>query len=616
MPGNLTKQKLIYLPFWLFVTTVCLSATAEPLDKSKYIGIDEIQPGMHAYCLTAYKGTKIEKFDLDVLSIVRSFEPGKDAILVQSTDERFIHTGPIAGCSGSPVYIDGRLAGALAFGWSFSKDPLYGVTPIAEMLRVGRTTAQTPDRYRLGIDFSKPIDFARICQKAASVQPATRSSLGAATALRCPLITSHLPEQVRQHLNTAVEPFGLLAVSGVGAGSVVGLQTADTQTSPGQHQDAGQITLQQGSCLAIPLVTGDMEMTVIGTVTDVRGNTVYGFGHSFLGYGAVDLPMATGYVHTVVSTVRRSFKLATAVKTIGALTADESTAVRGRIGAKAKMIPLTIKVKRYNDTEQRQYNCQIVNNRLLTPSLLRSAVDGAVLMLGDLPEENKIEYKVSIGLKNAPPITFENVSTNRGLFELIQESIGSVTLLMNNPYKEVELKSLDFSITVTRRNIASHIWSVELSDSKVKPGRKIHLDVVLESFRAEKKKYPFVLEIPQSVKPGSYELTVCGAGAYEKFLRKNAPHKFAFENLRTLVEATNNLLAIGRDRLYCTLTLPAAGVAVERAELPDLPATRAMVMQDTKRTLEIRPYQHWLQKSLKVDTVVLDKKVITITVQQ
>ena len=106
-------------------------------DPARYISVDEIKPGMEAYCLTVYKGTEVEKFGLEVLSVVHDFMPGRDAILVRGTDERFIHTGPVAGCSGSPVYINGRLAGAMAMGWQFSKDPLYGVTPIADMLRVG-----------------------------------------------------------------------------------------------------------------------------------------------------------------------------------------------------------------------------------------------------------------------------------------------------------------------------------------------------------------------------------------------------------------------------------------------------------------------------------------------
>ncbi|MHC4271922.1 MAG: SpoIVB peptidase S55 domain-containing protein, partial [Planctomycetota bacterium] len=138
-----------------------------PLDSTKYITIDEVKPGMEAYCLTIFEGTKIEKFDLEVLSIVRNFRPGMDAILVKGLDERFIHTGPVGGCSGSPVYIEGRMAGALAFGWTFSKDPLYGVTPIKDMLRVGQinnkqTNLNNTDVPGIAFDYSTPINIEKI----------------------------------------------------------------------------------------------------------------------------------------------------------------------------------------------------------------------------------------------------------------------------------------------------------------------------------------------------------------------------------------------------------------------------------------------------------------------
>ena len=126
------------------------------LAAGRYITIDEVQPGMDAYCLTGYKDAEIEKFPLEVLSVVRDIRPGRDAILVQGTDERFIHTGPVWGCSGSPVYIDGRLAGALTFTWSFSKDPLYGVTPIEDILKVGQETQNSKlktQNYGMGFVF-------------------------------------------------------------------------------------------------------------------------------------------------------------------------------------------------------------------------------------------------------------------------------------------------------------------------------------------------------------------------------------------------------------------------------------------------------------------------------
>jgi hypothetical protein len=559
---------------------------------------------MEAYCLTCYRGTEIQKFDLDVLSVVHNVQPGRDAILVRGTDERLIETGPVLGCSGSPVYIDGRLAGALAFTWTFSKDPVYGVTPIGEMLVVGQgggigTLEQSVGQRGYRFDLSRPIDFAEVDRQITATRFSGPSGLTGAITLPCPLIISGLSPKACEQLRCSVEPFGLTVVSGIGDAS--GSEGADAQLVP-------------GAPLFVPLVAGDITVTALGTVTEVTGGKVYGFGHSFLGYGPVDLPMATGQVHAVVSKLDVSFKLASTLEIVGALTIDESAAVCGQIGAKAKMIPVTIRVDRYNDTEPRVYNCQVAYNQLLTPGLLRTAVSGATLYLGDLPPEHMIEYEVAIGLEDAESIRFENVSTGLGLAEVIAESVGSVVLLMNNPYGKVDIRSIDFGVRIVPKNIVSHIWSVNLSDSKVKAGQEINVGVIVESFLADKKKYDFSVKIPDELAPGRYDLTVCGSSEYERFLRKAVPYRFLAQDMPSLLEALNNALGVPRDKLYCLLALPAGGVTVERAELPDLPATKALVLQSAKRTVRIRPYPHWLEKSLKTGTVIIDKSTIRVTV--
>jgi hypothetical protein len=262
------------------------------------------------------------------------------------------------------------------------------------------------------------------------------------------------------------------------------------------------------------------------------------------------------------------------------------------------------------------YNCSVANNQLLTPIVLRSAVAGAALMLGSLPPEHTVEYKIIIGLEGAAPITFENVSTCSGLDEMLEEGASSVAILLNNPYKKVDIKSINFDARIVPKNVSSRIWSVDLSDSRVKAGQQLDVAVVIESFLAEKKEYRYNLKIPRDLAPGKYDLIVCGGHGYQEFLKKAAPYKFVPQNLETLVEAMNNLLIIGRDKLYCLLVLPAAGVAVESAELPDLPATKALLLQDAKRALRSQLHSHWLEESLATGTVIIDEKVMQITVEE
>lgn len=581
-------------------------------NPAKYISINEIKPGMDAYCLTEYGTAGIEKFSMKIVDIIHNMNTGRelvgDVILVRGTDDRFIRTGPVAGCSGSPVYIDGRLAGALAFTWTYSKEPLYAATPIQEMLRIGQgnipvSTEQYGVQAGFMYDFSASIDFAEIYRLYSTNPPRPSRSLGGVNPLPCPIITSGIPAEVCEQFSSKLEPFGLMVLAGGSGGN-------------GNIESNENIQLAPGACLCVPLVSGDIQISTFGTVTEVIDDKVYGFGHLLLGEGQIDLPMATGKVHTVVSNTVQSLKLASPVETVGALTTDEADGVIGRIGATAKTIPLKIQVDRYNDTRKRVYNCRLASHQLLTPRYLELAITGAAQYLGSLPQDHMIEYKVAINVENKDIIAFENVSTDMGLNEILSESISAILLLMNNPFQKVDIESLEFDIRIAPKNIRASIWSVDLSDTKVKAGETIVIDTILESFLAEKKKYQYRMEIPDDLAPGRYELIVCGSQVYEQFLSKSVPHRFLAKSMPDLIEALNNALNIPRDRLYCLLVLPPSGVILEKSELPDLPATKAMILQDTKRTMRVQPYQHWMEKSIQTGTVVAGRNVIRITVEQ
>lgn len=592
-------------------------------DPAKYISLDEIKPGMEAYCLTEYGVAGIEKFGMEVVDVVRNINPSsgpgsRDAILVKGTDERFIHTGPVAGCSGSPVYIDGRLAGALAFTWTYTKDPLYGATPIAEMLAVGRgdVSEENAGQGQAGLvfDYTDAVDFAEIDRQFRNSLLKSNHGLRGTNYLPSPLITTGVPADVCEQLSEMIEPLGFVVVAGAGGGG------ADVETNKNAR-------LMPGAYIAVPFVSGDITMSTYGTVTEVVGDKVYAFGHFLLGYGKVDLPLAAAKVHTVVSNVAGSFKLASVAEMVGALTTDEAAGVIGQLGLQAKMIPLTIRVDRRGEglssrpgagtaSLQRLYNCRLVNNRVLTPFYLRMAVAGAAIQPGDLPPEHLIEYKVDIRIKDAESVSFENVSSGMGLNDVVTECYSAVGLVMNNPYEEADVESIDCEIRILPKSIVSHIWSVDLSDPEVKAGQSIVINAVLESVLAGRKQYQWPLEIPDDLPPGKYELTICGYRDYEQFLVKAVPHRFFTQSLPGLIEAINNSLRISRDKLYCLLSLPSGGVVIEKAELPDLPATKALLLQDTKRVLQVRPYSHWLERNLQTGLVVLDKKVLQVTVEK
>lgn len=575
-------------------------------DAQRYIRIDEVKPGMDAYCLTDYGVAGIEKFSLKVLNVIRDFDPGRNAILVMGTDERFKHTGPVGGCSGSPVYIDGRLAGALAFGWTFSKDPLYGVTPIEEMIEVGlmdgsHAPAASSGTAALTFDFSRPIQVREAAEQLAAGRLFGGATASGATLLPCPLLVSGLSSEACQYVTGQLEAMGFMAMAGAGSG---------------EKTKSGPTELVPGGTLTMPLVTGDIKMNVLGTVTEVRDGRVYGFGHSFLGYGPTSLPMAGGEVYTVISSVQRSTKLGASTEIVGAITIDGAGAVFGRLGAKADMIPVNVRVERFNTLESRTYACQVVRNEMLTPALVRSALSGAAFQAGSFPPEHCVEYHATIDLDDGQSIRFGNTSANMELVEASGEVAGALTMLMNNPFGGPAVKAVQFDVSMTPKNIDSYIWSVDIEDSKIKPGQEIRADVVIESYLKEKRRYPIRIEAPEDLAPGKYSLMFLGSREYENFLRKSLPYRFVATNYQTLVDALNAALNVSRTKLYCLLVLPPDGIMLEKAELPRLPRTKALVLQSEKRAVPVVPYAQWVEEVVETGTVIADKEIVAVTVEK
>ncbi|MBU1260666.1 MAG: hypothetical protein KKE31_04405 [Planctomycetes bacterium] len=598
-------QKRLYLIPYFLISLLPFSCFAE-LDKNKYITIDEIAPGMDAVCLTVYKGVEPEKFSLKVVDVVRNIRPGRNAILVMGTDERFIHTGPVAGCSGSPVYINGRLAGALAFGWMLSKDPLYGVTPIEEMLQAGTCNSESRPSAACAasegpvLDFSKPIDLKAAYDQTINFRNPSSSSTGRITILPCPLATT-LPQSSFSPFAGIFESAGLLPVSAGGSGTFT--QYTDTKMEP-------------GGTIALPLVYGDIELSAIGTVTEVADGKVYAFGHSFLGQGPIDVPFATGYIHTVVASVLRSFKFGQSIDIKGALYADESAAIVGAIGKKAATIPMNITVERFNDEKTRTYNCQIISHRYYTPLLAGVCLSGTATMLGDIPADHTIQYKTNIGIEGYDSIHMENFSSSADLVECLADNIGAISLVMNNPYDRPQISSLDFEIKILPKTAVSRIWNFEVSDTTVKPGRTITAKITLESYLASNKTYKTEIKIPQNIPPGEYSLIASGAADYRQFSTALAPYRYEPENMPDLIKIINDIANTKRNNLYITLMLPADGITIEKSELPQLPLTKAMLLNNEKRSVPALPATEWRSQTIPVDSIVLDSRSFKITVKK
>jgi len=468
------------------------------------------------------------------------------------------------------------------------------------MLVLGTANASSSVDGRTGyaFDFSQPLDLSRAYKTITT--PISKSKKGSsATTLGMVLSVSGAGDKKVSQFDDVFESYGLFAASGIGMSGEV-----------------ENIEFEPGGVLAVPLVSGDITMAASGTITDIIGDKVYGFGHSFFGYGAIDLPMATGKTHFVMASRASSFKVVQPGEIKGALRFDEEMGVYGIIGEKARMIPLRIKVSRYNEPKPKTYNCQLAVEKLMTPLILARSIGTAAYLRGGFGTEHTVKYKVKIDLDGFNSIAFENISTGYELYKLLSECVGSVGLVMNNPYEKIDVTNIEVEVDIEQKNIISHIWSAKLSDSKVKAGDSVKVQAVVESYLADKKKYQFEVKIPDNLKPGEYELILCGAERYEQFLRGAESYKFKAENAASMIEAINKVAQLPKDRLYCILVLPASGISLERAELVDLPGSKAIVLADSKRTVRPAAMQRWTEQSVNPGTIVIDEKVLRLRVER
>ncbi len=591
MPNTL---KNAILPF-LISLAVFYSYPA--FSASDHISVDQITPGMDAYCLTVMEGEKVQKFPMYVISVIKNFRPGMDGIVVNSDDPLFQHVDNVQGCSGSPVFIDGKLAGALARGWSFTQDPLYIVTPIGEMMEIAQSPAGPAERENISFDFSKPLNLTSIERR---FNDAVEKRFASSDGMTLPM-SVNLPGHACKQVQPLLQKLGFNPVP-LGGGTYVQMQKNLT----GNYQ--------RGGVLTIPMCSGDISLSVLGTVTEKQGDKVFGFGHSFSGIGPVTLPMAPGYVHTVVANMIASFKVGSPGEIDGTITSDQAVGVMGIMGKKPPLIPLAINVTSYNDPVPRLYDCKLAVDNYYTPLVLRSALMGAALMKGMLPDEHTIKYSANLRLADSREIVFENYSSQQGLMDPAMEIMSLVAVIMNNPFEKMQIDSIRASIDIRNKDSVADIWGISISDTQVEPGQTINIDVTLESYRRQKQSLPLSITIPPDLKPGTYQLQVLGPAAYQGFLLDTQPDRYIAWDAKTLITALQRTLSIDRNRLYAVLKTEQAGTTIWKSRLQNMPATKTMLFKDDKRLAFSFDFSDWIEDSNRCGLITLGREIIDINV--
>ncbi len=607
---------IAFLSYQLFFTTF---VAASQFDPAIHIDPSEIKRGMRGYGLTVFQGTKIERFDVEVVSVMKNFQPGRDAILIMCDDPRFDLAKGVQGVSGSPVFFNERLAGAMAFGWPYGVQPLYGVTPIRQMLDVQKTGIASKkslesDR-RASMTFDKSYYENLMRETLLTKEDLTRVAKAAG------LIKSDL------HLNQSKGPVSLLSpsltVNGLNSQALAVFQEAIPGLSLATGLSAGsgdegnsEVTLERGSAITVPLITGDLNSAVLGTVTEVIDGNVYAFGHAWNSTGQSAWPMATGYIHTFVNRNNISFKLGTAMNVVGSLLADETAAVYGQVGDKVDMTPVTIEMRwDYIDTVK-TFEMQIAQDDSIGAMLAAVSVVNSLLYRGQMPTVHSLKYEGRVEFDRGPALTYSNMSSGAGVQDFVIDMLQPLSIISLNPYEKVRITKVDFRVTMTDQDSLHYIKNMDLARQVYAPGETIHAKMTLEPLREPEYVKTFSLSLPKDLKEGKYKINVGSYLNYMSDLQKTQPQKFRAYDLEGIQRVMQERLNITRNGLYMTMALPKDSIMIEGETFNHLPPTRAMLLDNTSRAKDGVVFGSLLTAHHPTDYLVMGKATFDIVVKE
>ena len=596
----------------IVLTWAAAAASAGAL-PSHYLRAEAMQRGMRGYGLTVLQGTKVDRFEVEVLGVLRNAMPKQHIAICRMSGAGLGKTGIIAGMSGSPIYLkvgaEHKLAGAVAYGWSFPKDPICGITPIENMHGVVAAAAQAKAATATlgGGTLDGPIVLGertiRDVSMAAGRPDWQRLAGGAATLyrLQTPLYVSGLSPAAFAMARKEFEPLGFLPVQGGASARAPGLKG---------------LRLEPGAALAIRMAEGDMEMDAIGTCTDVVGTTVLGFGHPMMGEGRVSVPMATAVVHLCYPSQMRSFKLASSVETVGRLTADMQAGVVGRLGESATMIPVEVHLKRADMKGADSFRLRVFDHPRLTARIIGMFLANSLLVKGTFPRENTLTYRAEIAIKGHEPLVLENVhsglSSSAALMKAVSEIYSPIGLLTSNPFGKLTIERVRAEFEVQATESSAGIESVRLERNDCRPGETVRALVSLRTYKKQTVLQALALELPDDFPPGSAIVTVCDAAASSRADRANAPHRWTPRDARSLVDVLRDQPA--NRRLYIRMQLPDRGVAYKGKELPSLPPSMRSVIQSPKLT-GLSTVRKSIKASVETDYVVQGSHSLPILVR-
>jgi hypothetical protein len=588
---NKTTRRIASLAF-LLIGAFSLTLSAQDI---KFMSVDEVRPGMKGFGKTVFQGTKIEQFDVELLGVLKNFAPKQDMILARLSGGPLARTGVIAGMSGSPVYIDGKLIGAVAFSFPFATEPIAGIQPIQQMLGLLDQKNATPPRQiaqaspqasgDMGILVSEsptsfvhsqfrklaegtPLHQLLLPQSLLTAGPfGTAANAASLSRLQTPLFIAGATPVALQQFGPLFSALGFAPVQGGGGGSAQNLAATPSKIEP-------------GSSINVELIRGDLSWSANGTVTHVDGNKVYAFGHPNLTAGPTNVPMSAGYVISLLPNVQNSFKLAVPLDVVGAFQQDRSTGIAGTVGASSRMIPVNLTLNSSLNAANK-YKFEVAADRFLTPPLMNFIVFNAITSNERALGEMTVYISGQIRLKNYDAVNIGNVfsSDMNGPAMASIAAVSPLQYLLMAGYDGVVIDDINLEITSTDRKSNAQLERISVNKAEVAPGDTVMLTASLRTTSGDTVIEQYPVQIPAGLPAGPVQLVVGDGTTVTNLDIRRGPSGVP-AGMKQVITELNKLRK--NDRLYIKVVSFEPGVVIGGEEFPSLPPSMAAVINSDR----------------------------------
>ena len=545
-----------------------LSAAAQ--EKPSIIPLNQIHEGMKGTALTVFQGVKPESMDVEVLGVLRNMNgPKGDIILVRLHGTKPEYTGIVAGMSGSPVYFDGKLAGALAFRiGEFSKEPIAGVTPIEQMLEINAMDRRPS---------SAPLRASDTGETGASktASPGRMTSLSSGNnylkPIDAPFVFNGFSEATLQRYADQFAAAGIVPVMGTGSAS------DRKQPEP----------IEAGSAVSAVLVRGDMDIAATCTVTYVDAQHLLACGHPLLQFGEVDLPMTKATVLATLPSPMNAFKIVNTTETVGAFVQDRQAGILGVMGHEPKMIPVTVSL--HNGSATKEFHYEVLNNAKLSPLAMMATVFNALHGINDFGEDITYRMNGSLSVKGYPDVSLRNMfaplDSGQPAAALAASSIGErFGKIYSNPYDapDVEGVKLDFELVRERRSARLETSRTDLTEAR--PGDQIMVETVIRPYRGERLVRQIPIRIPTSASKGPLRILVSDGDTLDR-MHRGTPTMSRGLGLAPTIALLNKERS--DDRVYVSIFDSDPEAMVADKIMPTLPLSVMNVMENLRGTQDM-----------------------------